>query len=206
MLNSFEVNSSVRFLQFKKITLEGRRQGSSKRLLCAGRKGQEDPMSPKALCLRGTARWPLSCHKLLLSPPASPTPALSAPGWCLNCAEWALASPGPAQPHAATLPHLSSAGPRIRSRGVWGAGGERAPRVPLVPRAREEHRVCLPCKVPGHSRATMGPRRLSGTDCSATRIREHSAGFALGEERKSPRICIRPWGCLPFGVTARLGG
>lgn len=81
-------------------------------------------MFPKALCLLGIARWPLYCHKSLLSPPASPTPALSAQGWCLSCAEWALASPGPAQPHAATLPHPASAGPRIRSWGVCGGRRE----------------------------------------------------------------------------------
>lgn len=50
------------------------------RSFSTGGKGQKEPMSPKALFPGDVAKWPLSRHKSLLSPPASRTPAPLAPG------------------------------------------------------------------------------------------------------------------------------
>ena len=50
------------------------------RSLSTGGKGQKGPMSHKALLPGDVARWPLSRHRSLVSPPASRTPAPLAPG------------------------------------------------------------------------------------------------------------------------------
>lgn len=147
------------------------------RRLSTGGKAQEYPMAPKALFPRDTGRWPLSCHKSLLSPLASPTPAPSAQSCCVSSAASELSPPGSAQRPAAP----ASAGPGLGPRGR--APGARAPG------AAEQRRACLPCKVPGNSRAITGPRRLPGADCT-TRPESGDTQQALprGEERKSPRI------------------
>lgn len=144
----------------------------------------------------------LYCHKSILSPPATPPRHYQRKAG-VSAAPRALTSPGPGQPHAATLTHPFR-GSQCGSPGVWGRG--RAPGVPLVPRAREEHRVCLPCKVPGHSSAIMGPRWLSGADCSAGPNQGTLSRICSGGGEEIAGKGTRPWGCLPFGATAPLGG
>lgn len=95
-------------------------------------------MSRQGLCLGAVARWPLSGHKSLLSPPASSTPGpRSAKGPV-------LAPRSPRSPHLARRSAPRS--PRFRPPSVGpGASGAR---LEVRTRAREAGGQCLPCRVP----------------------------------------------------------
>lgn len=83
-------------------------------------------MSPQGLFLGAVARWPLSCPKSLLSPPASPSRAPVAQSCRLGSAQPELAGPGRAG-RPADPPPPALAGPASCRPGTF--GGPRAVRT-----------------------------------------------------------------------------
>lgn len=97
-------------------------------------------MSRQGLCLGAVARWPLSGHKSLLSPPASSTPgprSANGPSRLSGAQDrptWPSAAPPAAPP------------PPASARPASGLGC-RAPGSRCAPGAREAGGQCLPCRV-----------------------------------------------------------
>lgn len=141
-------------------------------------------MSPQGLFLGAVARWPLSCPKSLLSPPASPSRAPVAQSCRLGSAQPELAGPGRAGRPADPPPLLSQA-QHPAGRGRLGA------RARCAPRAGRRARRGLTLRSPGQLQSNYGaPQVTCAGGAAGARIRERAAGTAAGEGRRSPGICL----------------